>query len=147
MNDHENFSHKEKDILLLYIKDQDNEDTIESNRLPTFFDALQVLNPQMDISTQFQTLPLRSITSIKIFNDDDLINLADMVIDFSSRTITVQEKNASYGETCQLLSCFMVKEQNKVLFMSKMPNDPVGKCRKRPVKPVTTYKQMKQRLE
>lgn len=121
------FSHMERELCLLCISDQQNNSQIEIHERPTFYDALQVLKPPLKQQKQYQILPLGPITSLTfLYHDKKIQRKLDMIIDLPARTITVQETEPSNAKAFRLLSYFMVKKDDKVMFMTQKPNTPFG---------------------
>ncbi|WNS75241.1 hypothetical protein RRV45_20585 [Bacillus sp. DTU_2020_1000418_1_SI_GHA_SEK_038] len=104
-----------------FCRERSSKEHLNINYQPGFFDALKLINLQKPKS--YQKVPLRKKTILRFYYlENNIQQFIDYLFDFKKGSIEVRkpETIADY----RYLSCFLIKEGNKVSYMAYRPNEP-----------------------
>jgi hypothetical protein len=119
---------KEERCHLIFIGEEHPEYNAKIAQPPGFFDALQ-LSRNSDRSSYYM-LPLDTHTSVTVNFNENQQNKA-VQFTFHKQKILINEKAGTISEATayKLLSCFLIKNGNKLLYLTFPPSDRVNACK------------------
>lgn len=119
---------EDREAGYLYYKVKEN--NLNIYHQPSFFDALQLIQPQEDKS--YQRVPLGKNTSLMFQYTKDF-ERKSIQYDFDFINGQIAIKDTADKQTYQLLSCFVIKEGCRVTYLTQKPNTPLhAKIKKQP---------------
>ncbi|MEH7123527.1 hypothetical protein V7127_09745 [Bacillus sp. JJ1773] len=105
-----------------FCREQFSKKHLNINYQPGFFDALKLINLQKPKS--YQKVPLRKNTILRFYYlENNTQQSIDYLFDFKKGSIEVR-KPRTISANYRYLSCFLIKEGNRVSYMAYRPNAP-----------------------
>ncbi|EIJ80355.1 hypothetical protein PB1_08337 [Bacillus methanolicus PB1] len=115
---------KEESCQLIFIGEKDPEYNAKIAHPPGFFDALQL--SRNSFRTSYCILPLCTHTSVTVnFVENQQVKAVQFTFNFHKQKILIKEKagKISRATAYKLLSCFLIKNGNKLLYLTFPPGD------------------------
>ena len=105
-----------------FCREDSDKEHLNINHQPGFFDALKLIHLQKPKS--YQQVPLRKKTILRFYYlENNTQQSIDYFFDFKEGSIEVLRKPETMADY-RHLSCFLIKEGNKVSYMAYRPNAP-----------------------
>lgn len=115
---------KEERCQLIFIGEEHPEYNAKIVHPPGFFDALQL--SRNSFRTSYRILPLRTQTRVTVnFVENQQFKAVQFTFNIHNQKILINEKagKISRATAYKLLSCFLIKNGNKLLYLTFPPSD------------------------
>lgn len=114
------FNEEGKLTTIYFLREQSNNHYLNINHQPSFFDALELINPKKPVT--YKKIPLRKKTILRFYYIENNIKRSIYYL-FNLKKGFIQIKKTEQASDHRYLSCFLMKEGNKVSYMIYWPKE------------------------